>query len=978
MYAISKVKVDVVKSLIESGADVKISILESGENGLHISAKRDSKKIAKILLEKGVDIESKTKKGETAYHIAAERGSIKMLDFLDSKGANINATNDLGQTPLHTAVIKKQKMSVYKLLQDAAKSVPDKKNNTPFDYAFDFPDDDEIKLMLADYQEENSLKAVIDNIEEFSSMLDKSKRKAGMFQYKLWSDVIVLGKIEPFEMLIDAKVDVNQSNPINKKTPLQIAAGIGFLDIVKSLLDHGANIDDADIYENTALHVAAGNSKYDIVVELINRGAAVKANSDGESPLDACFESPASDEKEKTMDFLYDKIGYQICMSKITDGPALINFLKKYPEIVKRFGSMLIFNAITYEKETVVEYLLKQGIDPNSVDSLGYTPLHQTAFDDRPAIAEILLKNGADVNSAKTKGMTPLHIAAENEYVDVIKVLVKYNAKLLTNSNGETAVDIANKKNEAGSRAMKEVMKDLILLQNRDLCLKVILSKDLFSQQLKLYPDVHKMFGPMLINKAIEANQIDVIEVLLDAGVSINKPDESGQYPLHLAINLQNDELVSKLISKGADPRIKGIKGRTSILVASAVGSPSIIKIILAENVEYAYDDDNKSPHDLVLESKNEKKAEALKIVDTCAKNIGFKKIKNAEKFIDFVSKNKFLLEKEGASYIEYAVHKKNSQILKFLLDNHVTPNQRLNDGSTILHKAVKEGRYEVAKLLIANGAYVGLSDSNKVTPLHYAAMGSSLDMVNLLIDNGATNRKDNDGKTPIDYAASNASSKSSEIKEALSNLVKYFADMSMVSNYHQFKEVFKTYRMNYAVHSCIRAILYSSKSHVEYMINHGLGVNACNEKGFSLLHFSVPDHIEIATFLLSKGANVNIETDGGYTPLHMACKYKGSEEVVHLLIENGANVNATTSNHITPLFFAVKNCAFSVISALLNKGADPNIRTDNDIAPLDIAVHKKAQEIIDLLVLKGADKVSLEPERIATFAKKEAKKEDK
>jgi ankyrin repeat protein len=62
---------------------------------------------------------------------------------------------------------------------------------------------------------------------------------------------------------------------------------------------------------------------------------------------------------------------------------------------------------------------------------------------------------------------------------------------------------------------------------------------------------------------------------------------------------------------------------------------------------------------------------------------------------------------------------------------------------------------------------------------------------------------------------------------------------------------------------------------------------------------------LEIAEYLIARGADVN-EQDGFYLrPLHIACRGIGSIEFVRLLVEKGADVNAVAKYQGTPLDLA-------------------------------------------------------------------------
>ena len=56
---------------------------------------------------------------------------------------------------------------------------------------------------------------------------------------------------------------------------------------------------------------------------------------------------------------------------------------------------------------------------------------------------------------------------------------------------------------------------------------------------------------------AVNGNHIEIVEMLLDKGVDINKPGLSGYTALHDAVNKNNIEMVKLLIRKGADLNVK-------------------------------------------------------------------------------------------------------------------------------------------------------------------------------------------------------------------------------------------------------------------------------------------------------------------------------------------------------------------------------------------------------------------------------------
>lgn len=95
------------------------------------------------------------------------------------------------------------------------------------------------------------------------------------------------------------------------------------------------------------------------------------------------------------------------------------------------------------------------------------------------------------------------------------------------------------------------------------------------------------------------------------------------------------------------------------------------------------------------------------------------------------------------------------------------------------------------------------------------------------------------------------------------------------------------------------------------------------NEDGLSALHVACEagDHPEMVALLLSYGADVNLEDEEGYTPLHYA-SMNGHDDAVQTLIEAGANLEMGDGFDRTPLTVAVLEWRFDVIRKLILAGA--------------------------------------------------------
>ena len=82
----------------------------------------------------------------------------------------------------------------------------------------------------------------------------------------------------------------------------------------------------------------------------------------------------------------------------------------------------------------------------------------------------------------------------------------------------------------------------------------------------------------------------------------------------------------------------------------------------------------------------------------------------------------------------------------------------------------------------------------------------------------------------------------------------------------------------------------------VKFFIDTGAyGVNQVDDNGYSPLSAAISyNHLQVAKFLIEKGADVNLESDNGLVALF----YAETVESAKILIENGANIHVLDRRH--------------------------------------------------------------------------------
>lgn len=173
-------------------------------------------------------------------------------------------------------------------------------------------------------------------------------------------------------------------------------------------------------------------------------------------------------------------------------------------------------------------------------------------------------------------------------------------------------------------------------------------------------------------------------------------------------------------------------------------------------------------------------------------------------------------------------------------------------------------------------------------------------------------------------------------------------------------------------------AVEHADPAVVAVLIDNGAAIDAKNtEERLTPLHLAAAsdEHIDTATLLLERGANIEARDSRGRTPLHLAIE-KSSHAIVALLLDKGADVWARLHRGGSCLHLAASVHDAALTELLLDKGIDANTQNANGVTPLYFAVMRGGfavsilygtyettldksngqMETIELLIERGAD----------------------
>lgn len=155
--------------------------------------------------------------------------------------------------------------------------------------------------------------------------------------------------------------------------------------------------------------------------------------------------------------------------------------------------------------------------------------------------------------------------------------------------------------------------------------------------------------------------------------------------------------------------------------------------------------------------------------------------------------------------------------------------------------------------------------------------------------------------------------------------------------------------------YSLVVAIKNKNKEIINLLLKFGIKVDA-----WSFCFMSGNGDEEMVEAFLRTGANPNMETKDGMTPLYEAIRRK-RVGVVELLLKTGANPDGNDAGHFTPLMFACREGYTEIAQLLLNAGAGVNLQDYiipwNSWTALMYASQEGHTDIVRLLLRHGADK---------------------
>lgn len=439
-------KLDEVIKALKEGANVNTEI--NGRTPLLILCGYGGYiDIAKVLIEHGADVNYRKPGQETPLTYACMYGHLEIVELLLNAGADVNKQGGYNRTPLMYAAAYADQPKFKKMLKLLLEKGADPNLKTEAD------DNALMEILWKEKVDPEAVQLLIDHGLDIEFMSRKYyhvtalMRAANLGHFEAVKVLIEKGanisirskgnetalsnaiqsskknKSQIIKYLIDHGADVNDTTSYGD-TSLIRACEDGEIELIKYLIAKGADINQKGSLGATPLHEAARNGHLEIVKLLIENGAEISAKGYGnETPL-----------------FKAARGGYLQIMKLFLENGADIEAKDS------RDNTPLMFAA--WEGKTqAIELLLDQGAEIHAKNNLNWNALMQACEQGHHEAAHLLIERGSDLDVVeKEHGMTPLMVAAHVGSEEIVKVLLEKGVdKEIQDIDGLTAIDYARR-----------------------------------------------------------------------------------------------------------------------------------------------------------------------------------------------------------------------------------------------------------------------------------------------------------------------------------------------------------------------------------------------------------------------------------------------------------------------------------------------------------------------------------------------------
>ncbi|XP_063799074.1 E3 ubiquitin-protein ligase MIB2 isoform X2 [Pseudophryne corroboree] len=248
------------------------------------------------------------------------------------------------------------------------------------------------------------------------------------------------------------KVDIRNQG----RTALQVSSHLGYLEVLKVLLQANANIDLKDDEGDSALHYAAYGNQAAVVRVLLGKGANAELLNNAKCTALYIAVNKGFTEVVQILCVPNCAINIQdlhgdtpLHYAVTADFRSIIEILTEVPNIdftvQNQQGFNLLHHSALKGNVLAVRKILeraRQLVDSKKED--GFTALHLATLNNHQEVVDILIREGrCDVNLRNNRNQVPLHLAVTHGHINLVQILVTEGADVnAEDEDGDTPMHI--------------------------------------------------------------------------------------------------------------------------------------------------------------------------------------------------------------------------------------------------------------------------------------------------------------------------------------------------------------------------------------------------------------------------------------------------------------------------------------------------------------------------------------------------------
>jgi len=583
----------------------------------------------------------------------------------------------------------------------------------------------------------------------------------------------------------------------------------GDMDLVRALVETGADLTYADEMGRTPLHWAVINGDTSLAGLLISRGASASIpDNSGLTPL---------------------------------------------------------WWAVFYRQEPILQLFVMHGIDINERDKASRTFLHRVVLNGDRVITRFLVDHGAQLNARNAKGWTPLHMAAHRGNLEIMRILIDAGARIdETNNQGRTPFHCAITRNRQSAAELlleRGADRDAWDYRGRSalhmssyLGLRDI-TAFLISRGMEVNERDKKKQTPL--HSACDAGMTSLAELLLTHGAGVNDRDENGWPPLFLAALADPSQHPGGPLGPGGRASLN-LKGTKKL----GAWRESLIKILARYGATLtATDNQGRTALHITMQRGFLEGAEtlsalgfsmsAMDIRGRTPLHLLFEEAPGGSA-LEFLRKHRefSLSDPVMQQYLFRAIRKKEWELSRLLVECGVSAGARDGNGKSVLHHNLPQ---DLAEFLILKGAEVKAPDRQGATPLLAAVERGEKALATVLLTHGAdVHQKAGSSGTLLSLAVERKDTAMVRV------LLGHGADAR--GKGAAGKSLLST------------AVEKGPLGLVTMLVEHGANIHEADRRGMTPLHRAAEKgNPAVVEYLIKSGVEINCRNERGRTPLYFS-----------------------------------------------------------------------------------------------------------